>query len=155
MYKLLPLLFLFYVIGCKNPNRKTEPLKNGKLTELTKVDSSKVDATKVEDQSKLLIGSWDFVDIGEGYVKLPILRFMDQVKLIGNDGCNQFFGHYKAYGQSISFEAISSTKKKCANLPENKILINLDAITSFKIEDETLALLKNDQLLLKLKRTEE
>jgi heat shock protein HslJ len=134
------------VFSCKNLNKKTDVLAE-EQTETTPSITP-----ELEQDPEDLIGEWIFIDIESGAATRATLRFMSEVKLIGNDGCNQFFGHYSAIGSGINFQAISSTKKICPDIPDTKIITSLDQISSYNIENDTLTFLGIGESLFHLKR---
>lgn len=60
-------------------------------------------------QLQSLAGSeWGSADLGEAFV-----QFQAGGKLIGNSGCNRFFGSFTQTGQNIEIGPLDATKMMC------------------------------------------
>ncbi len=140
MKNLVPLLAIMLLIGCKNLNKQTDKIEE---KEPVTVQMPEVE---IEQNPQELIGNWIFVLNKSDSITSASLKFMNEVKLIGNDGCNQFFGHYKAIGSSLKFQAMSATKKICPEVADIKIIPGLGEITNFRIENDQLTLLGKDSV---------
>ena len=79
--------------------------------------------------------------------------FTNDMKILGNDGCNNFFGKIiKVDASKISFTSIGSTKKMCPDMEtSNNFYKAMNDITSYRLEKTYLYLLDaNNNELLKL-----
>lgn len=130
-------------VRCKNSNTHSdkivenhEPVKSAIQNETAK--------------SPILIGKWIFVTQRASENPAEI-KFIDAKKVIGNDGCNQFFGHYASDGNSLTFEAISATKKLCEN-SKPEIINNLSLVVSYAIRGDSLIIEGTNQSLFILIR---
>lgn len=143
MHRSIVISLLVICFGCKKPNSKVEKLANN--------DKPTTTGSKITNEEKVsLIGEWEFENVPNDDKKAKI-RFISETKLIGNDGCNQFFGHYSVAGNSLRFQAISSTKKFCPEV-KSAIIANMDLVTSFEIEEKKLLLTDGVTTLLLLRR---
>ena len=50
--------------------------------------------------------------------KAPSIQFMDEERVSGNGGCNNFTGGYSISGRTISFGALAATKMLCQDSEE-------------------------------------
>ncbi|HNR18106.1 MAG TPA: META domain-containing protein [Chitinophagaceae bacterium] len=68
----------------------------------------------------------------------------------GNGSCNTFGSSLIVNGDKISFKDIFSTKMYCEGLQqtEDKFFQQLNKINRFEIKDQTLLLLRDDEVLL-------
>ena len=141
MKKFIPILIIVFLAACQSSN------KNKSMDSTAKAEPEQ---TENEDQPSI-IGEWTFVSTIESSTT-PNIRFISEIKLIGHDGCNQFFGHYEAKASTINFKAISSTKKFCP--PESQIdfASKVDYVDGFEIDGSTLTLSGNGEVLYTLQK---
>ncbi|MFA7084088.1 MAG: META domain-containing protein [Arcobacteraceae bacterium] len=89
----------------------------------------------------------------EVFEKEPFIKFEAKGSVIGNLGCNSFFGSFKKQNKNISFENIGSTKMMCPNIKTEdafaKVLQNVktyeirgESLTFFNEKDEEIATFK-------------
>ena len=95
---------------------------------------------------------WKLIEINGNSISLPgnskrephlILKAMEN-RIIGNAGCNSFFGSYEISGDSrITFSKIGATKMACESMDiENQFFKTLEMADNFTINTDTLSLNK-------------
>ncbi len=104
------------------------------------------------NKAQELMGEWRIPQADSIKSRPVSILFQNEIKLIGFDGCNQFFGHYSSDQEQIYFEAISSTRKMCMDVPENPIPNQMGAKVPFTIKQNRLTLLKSDSTIVILHR---
>lgn len=117
---------------------------------------------KKEDKSALLKGKWELDYTGltnkslEDLYKFrkPTLEFNTKEEtLIGNGGCNNYSGTYKADGYKLKFGAIASTKMACPSLEGEALYFkNLERIASFSVDANHLTLITDDISIMRFKK---
>ncbi|MEP4533583.1 MAG: META domain-containing protein [Cyclobacteriaceae bacterium] len=143
MKKIIPILIIVLLAACQSSNKN-------KSTDAT----VKAEPTPTEGANQpSIIGEWAFVSDVESNTR-PNIRFISEIKLIGHDGCNQFFGHYEVNASTINFKAISSTKKFCP--PESLIdfASKVDYVDGFEIDGNTLTLSGNGAIMYTLQKVQ-
>ncbi|WP_299884059.1 META domain-containing protein [uncultured Lacinutrix sp.] len=100
------------------------------------------------------------LDVHEGLAQKLTLKFNDSSKRVsGFLGCNTFTGSYVVNNNNLTFKDLSYTEKMCekgSNTLESKMLKCLEKTEHFKIENNTITLLKGaTELLTAKKNTEE
>ncbi len=107
--------------------------------------------TKVEiDKSALTIdqGSWLVTHINNksDFKRNPTLTVtLPQGQVQGSTSCNKFFGNVEIGSNTFKTHKIASTKMMCDDMATEQLFLeNLNLITSYKIENETLQLMSND-----------
>lgn len=76
-------------------------------------------------------------------------------KISGFSGCNRYFGSYTTSKDSITIGPIASTRKFCigkANDIEFKFQKALGSVNKFKLQNDIIILLNNDEVLITAKR---
>lgn len=111
-------------------------------------------------QSKVpvLSGDWQLYRIGT--VKRPVLierrgaptiRF-EGSRVVGNTGCNSYFGTLSQRGSSVSIGALSSTRRACASkvlsVLESRFLTSLGQVRTASLSGPVLVLLTGDGQVL-------
>ena len=76
-------------------------------------------------------------------------------KISGSSGCNQFFGSFKILNGSVAVGPLASTKKYCMDVPEAEFFDALEGSNKYRIEGNTLILLKDEVIYLKFERKPE
>ena len=104
------------------------------------------------NKSLELIGEWGIPQPDSIKSRPVSIHFQDALKVIGFDGCNQFFGHYSADQENIYFETISATRKVCMDMPTTPIPNQMGAQIPFTIKNNKLTLLKSDSSTVTLHR---
>ncbi|MEO9473960.1 MAG: META domain-containing protein [Cyclobacteriaceae bacterium] len=143
MKKLIPMLTLVLLMACQSSSKKKS------------VDSTaKAEPAQTENADQpSVIGEWTFVSDVESDTS-PNIRFISEIKLIGHDGCNQFFGHYEVNAASINFKAISSTKKFCPPAGHIDFASKVDYVDGYKIDGNTLTLSGNGEIMYTLQKVQ-
>lgn len=107
--------------------------------------------TKVEvDKSAMPIdqGSWLVTRVKDrtDFKRNPTLTVtLPQGQIQGSTSCNKFFGNVEIGSNTFRANKIASTKMMCDDMTiEQVFLENLNLVTSYKIENETLQLMSND-----------
>ena len=102
--------------------------------------------------------AWNLTAIGQEAVDFGDRAFIkfdeSSSRLSGKAVCNSFFSGYEKNGQNISFSAIGATKMYCEEVMghEDKILANLQKVSRYKVESDTLYLYSGDSVVLTFKR---
>ena len=117
---------------------------------------------KRENTAVLLEGKWELDYLGLTNKSLdqlfptnkPTLSFNTKEEtLVGNGGCNNYSGTYKAQAHKLNFGAIASTKMACPSLEGESVYFkNLEKISSFSIQDNQLTLITDDIAVLRFKK---
>lgn len=84
-----------------------------------------------------------------------ITLHIEEGKVSGNGGCNQYFGQLTMDNaeQSFSVKSIGATRMHCENSStENQYFNLLEKVDKFEVKDQTLELYKGGVLLLKFKK---
>lgn len=107
---------------------------------------------------KVLLGKWklDYLsptsgrDISHYKIQKPYLNFVDDVKVAGNNGCNNIAGSYSQTGNTIKFgDKFSSTRMFCEGVDEQAFLNALQSVNKFDvIEEEKLVMMTDDVIVL-------
>lgn len=95
---------------------------------------------------------WKLIEINGIPVNLPvnqtrephmILKEIDK-RVVGNSGCNSFFGNYEIQGENrISFSKIGATKMACENMEvEGQFFKVLEMVDNYTTKTDTLSLNK-------------
>ncbi len=76
-----------------------------------------------------------------------------KLRVLGNDGCNDFSGDIKIGNGTISFGALVATKKACPNMEDIKDLLqNISSKTfEYRFSDNNMELLQKGKIILVLK----
>ncbi|PHO13923.1 hypothetical protein CPG38_00775 [Malaciobacter marinus] len=85
--------------------------------------------------------------------KEPHIKFQENGKVVGSLGCNNFFGSYKKEKNTISFQAIASTKMMCPNIKtEDAFSKVLQNVKTYEIKGEFMSFFdKNKKEIAKFK----
>lgn len=78
---------------------------------------------------------------------------MNEKKLEGFGGCNNFFGNFFLDGDKVNISELGSTKKMCAatSKTEGDLMMALRNTEKYKLNDGILTLLQDDKVLAKFK----
>lgn len=82
----------------------------------------------------------ELLSLEEGMVRPQLEIYLRDMKLMGNDGCNQFFGSIKTLSaDSIAFGPIAGTRKFCQemNLPD-RFNLKMSQVSHYKINNLAL-----------------
>jgi heat shock protein HslJ len=109
----------------------------------------------VQQSPEALAGEWKLQRITEDNVSTllkPLTLNFNTAEngISGYAGCNRYFSTYRTHDSSIKFSAIGSTKMFCENgmAIEDKFLLTLAGIESFKIEGGKLTLFDDGKSVL-------
>jgi uncharacterized lipoprotein YbaY/heat shock protein HslJ len=112
-----------------------------------------------DTQAELLGTYWKLVHLGDRGVSTPegareahMVLHEENLRVSGNAGCNDFFGHFTRELEKISFSALGSTMMACPEGldTEQDFLKALERTTHFTIEGEILELFVDDESLARL-----
>ncbi len=111
-----------------------------------------------EPEGSDLLGAWNLTSYGTTEAQSPALAdveagltFNEDGTLTGTSGCNQFSGTYKVDGNEIAFNEIASTLMLCDTpLMEQEEAMSqmLSELTAYRIEGNTLSIVKNGMMLV-------
>lgn len=105
-------------------------------------------STKSMNPLNLLTGnSWALSSLyGKGLVMnqypdgMPSLSFLEDGKLAGFAGCNNFSGNFSLEGTSLALDPGAMTKKMCSGNGEQDFISALGKVADLKIDKDRLAL---------------
>jgi uncharacterized lipoprotein NlpE involved in copper resistance len=108
--------------------------------------------SKIDYTNKILETQWNLVELENQKIensKAHIILKGEQMKVIGNGGCNAFIGKIELFeknNNSIELDKISSTKMACGlDYNEMSFFQSLTDINNFGIKDDTLSLNINSE----------
>lgn len=107
-----------------------------------------------------LDGSWELIELlgnsdFEGiYVEQNpfIVLSLEEGKINGNSGCNNFFGKLEISGPEIDIKEMGSTKMFCSDVPEDEFFNALDKVSGYKIKGDLLEFIADGKTLLKFRK---
>lgn len=68
------------------------------------------------------------------------IKFQKDGRVIGNLGCNNFFGQFNQNDENIEFSKVASTKMMCPNIKtEDAFAKVLSGVKTFKIKGESMS----------------
>lgn len=74
-------------------------------------------------------------------------------KVNGNSSCNNFFGRYTtSEGQHIKFGALGMTRKFCPGNGEAVFMNNIEKVTRYSINDNTLTFISDDIAIMRFQK---
>ena len=124
---------------------------------------NKTSENKAISNLVILNGKWNLEEVKGIKVselqlrKQPTLALdCEQMKISGNDGCNQFFGNIKTLtATDLVIPPLGSTKMACPN-DDGEIVNSLSSVQNYKVESNRLILMdaENTELLIYSKLTE-
>lgn len=85
-------------------------------------------------------------DFSGSLLDKPALQFLTEGRLVGTDGCNQFFGHYSVEGEIPRLNIQGATKRMCTQdtmAVAQKFVENLNNTTKIDIKEDKLVLKVN------------
>jgi len=118
-------------------------------------ESGKVNITQLND-------IWALESInGESFVMDKQTRnhptieiYLEEEKVLGNSGCNNFNGKLNVDGNQISFSQIISTEMACPGDLEYRFLSALESVNNYKIEKLTLFLYEGEKEKLTFRKVD-
>jgi heat shock protein HslJ len=125
------LVLMILVIGGCGSSTQLNPLTllTGNTWELSSLLGSGVDLTKFQGG-------------------IPTLNFLDEGRLAGFAGCNNFSGGFSLEGNGIMLDPGAMTRKACPESGEDDFLAVLGRVKNFKVIKEKLTLLDGDTELM-------
>lgn len=88
------------------------------------------------------------LDLNQFVGGIPTLSFMDDGKISGFSGCNNFSGNFSLEGNSINLDPGAITKKMCPGTGEQDYISNFEKVADLKLEKEKLILLDGSTELM-------
>ncbi|MDM9380884.1 META domain-containing protein [Chlorogloeopsis sp. ULAP01] len=114
-----------------------------------------VEAGNNNNAASLFGKRWILTEIGEQRLsdnKLYIEFDNKQSRVVGDTGCNRFFGGFEINGTSLKFSPLASTKRACltteANRLETNFLRSLQETTRFDVQEKILRLYAGERQVL-------
>lgn len=103
-------------------------------------------------QQKQIAKKWTVINM-KGIINLvenPFLIFDEKEnKISGSASCNNFFGGYATVNNNLTFSQLGVTRIMCPNMIiETTFLNHLNSVRHFKIENDKLFLLDENQVVL-------
>jgi heat shock protein HslJ len=115
-------------------------------------------------QPDLLSGEWTLTqwkgydDLSKAFpTGVPVFQLDSEEGTIkGFNGCNQISGQvrYNRERAFLQFFGLSSTKMFCTSVPENELSNTLSRINVYRVTNEELQLLQNDEIMMVFKRVQ-
>ncbi|MFA7447600.1 MAG: META domain-containing protein [Weeksellaceae bacterium] len=154
MKYLLTFLIAFFIMSCnfQKPLIHAESDSNGEIT---------------SQNENPLLGKWTLEymspvsgkDVKQLYkIQMPYLTFVDDVKVAGNNGCNNVAGEYSMEGGVIHFdtEKFRSTRLFCEGVDEDAFFSILKTVNRYSVIDqgEKLIFLTSDIISMIFVKTE-
>ena len=107
---------------------------------------------KTKSPVSLAKGSWMVVKIKDNsaFERNPVITLtMPQGQIQGSTGCNKFFGNVNLENSGFKVNNIGSTKMMCKSMETEQLFLEtLNEVTSYKLENDYLKLMGQDQTIL-------
>ena len=87
-------------------------------------------------------------------MKMPYLSFdLNEKKLNGFGGCNNFFGNFFLNGDRMNISELGSTKKYCESTAaiEDRLMVALRSANNYKVKDSVLTLMQDGDAVAQFK----
>jgi heat shock protein HslJ len=108
--------------------------------------SQKPDSDLINTRWKLVLLNGNEVETSEGGSDLHMTLRLEENKVNGYAGCNNFFGTYETSERTLRFSKLASTKRACPDMDlESEFLNALQSSEEYKIEGEQLTLYSNGE----------
>jgi heat shock protein HslJ len=107
-------------------------------------EESGADSSQIERKPWVLVSGLDV----EGWESVAPSATFEDGRLSGSTGCNRFTGSYTIDGDSLELGAMASTRMACpppADAVERAYLAALGRVTTWRVDNEELALLDDDE----------
>ena len=128
------------------------------------VEENAQNTTEITSKDELF-GKWtlDYLsptsgkDISHYKIQKPYINFVDEVKLAGNNGCNNIAGTYSLKGNTIQIgDKFSSTRMFCEGVDEQAYLNTLQSVNKFDVieEGKKLVMMTDDMVMLSFTKEE-
>ncbi len=152
---LLIILVLFFM-GCST-QKTTESHQENQDTEMS-MENQNTGSSFVQPKDPLL-GKWQLEylnpatgkDIKHFKIQKPYLNFVDNIKVAGNNGCNNIAGEYKSGENKIQFsDKFMATRMFCEGVDEAVFLNELKTINRYSVLEDGLKLVLSaeDEIVL-------
>lgn len=107
-------------------------------------------------ERNLISSNWEVIEVGgiTEFEKSPNMRIdVENNRVNGYAGCNQFFGDLSIETNKISFGNVGSTRMMCPDMTlEDAFFAAIGKISTYKFDDEHLVFLsENNDALMTLK----
>jgi heat shock protein HslJ len=95
----------------------------------------------------------DTVVIAEDQREMHIIFKLNEEKVTGSGGCNNFSGSYKLNGDSVKIGPLLMTRKFCDSLmdQEVKFMKALEEAADYKVYNEFLKMMVNERVIAKFR----
>lgn len=90
----------------------------------------------------------DGLDMNQFEGGMPSLSFMDNGRLAGFTGCNNFSGHFSLEGLGLKLDPGAMTKKMCSGSGEQEFISALAKVGGLKIGKDKLTLIDGSTELM-------
>ncbi|WP_437922315.1 META domain-containing protein [Sphingobacterium sp. LRF_L2] len=128
--------------------------------------SKKGGATKAkfslwQDNSEALIGTWELDYISGSKIALdglfpgkkPTINFdLDEGRVNGNGGCNNYNGSVEINETKIKFGPLMSTKMACEGNGEAVFFSTMQKVNTFSVDEKTLQFIMGDIVIMRFQR---
>jgi len=87
-------------------------------------------------------------------METPYMSFdLNEKKLNGFGGCNNFFGNFFLKGDQLNISELGSTKKYCESTAavEDRLMVTLRSANAYKVKDGVLTLLQDSDEVAQFK----
>lgn len=88
------------------------------------------------------------LDAGKFMNGLPFLNFMEDDKLGGFAGCNNFSGNFAINEAALKLNPGGMTRKACEGSGENEFVAVLANVTNYKVKRDKLTLMNGKEELM-------
>lgn len=90
------------------------------------------------------------LDLNQFAAGIPSLNFMEEGKLAGFSGCNNFNGSFALEGTDLNLDPGAMTRKACPGSGEQDFMSALSKVSNLKIDKDQLTLLDGTSKLMTL-----
>lgn len=116
--------------------------KQPEVAQVVNLDGTKWKLSFIQPLDRSLLSVADRFPMG-----LPTLNFQEN-SINGNTGCNTFNGEFQVKDSQIAFDRLAMTRKFCDGVQENLFTENLNSTTHYKVENQELILLNQDNMVV-------
>ena len=127
-----------------------------------KASLAKMTVSQTADKKSSLKGTWELdyvLNPSETFQALypgakPTITFDPaELKVNGNNSCNNFFGSYTTgEANRIRFESLGSTRKFCPGNGESVFMKSMERVTRYSISQNTLTLISDDIAIMRFQK---
>ena len=90
------------------------------------------------------------LDLSQFAAGIPSLNFLEEGKLAGFSGCNDFNGSFALEGTSLNLDPGAMTRKACPGSGEQDFISALGKVSNLKVDKDKLTLLDGASELMTL-----